>query len=155
MSKLGMVRVVRVRELMTEGVVFLKGEMSTREAAEILVRHRIHGAPVLGKKGRILGLASLSDLLAPQGDAPLVRDVTTQVVYAVRADDPAIVAVRLMVAEDIHRALVVNDDATIAGILAPMDILRALSQGLPLGSSPEDEALEFFELPGATKEEDE
>ncbi len=149
-----MVRVVRIRELMTEGVVFLNGDMSTREAAEILVRHRIHGAPVLGKKGRIVGIVSLSDLLAPAAEDPPVKDVTTRLVYAVRADDPAIVAVRLMVSEDIHRALVVNDDATIAGIVAPMDILRALAGGLPLGSAPETEELDFFELPGATDDED-
>ena len=50
MSKLGMVRVVRVREVMTEAVVFLKGSMAVDEAAHILVRHRIHGAPVLGDR---------------------------------------------------------------------------------------------------------
>lgn len=153
MSKLGMVRVVRVREVMTEAVVFLKGSMAVDEAAHILVRHRIHGAPVLGDKGRILGVVSLSDLLG-SGSGGSVAERTTRVVYAVRVDDPAIVAVRLMVAEDVHRALVVNEDATIAGIVAPMDILKALAEGLPVGTLPEGEQLEFFDL-RSSEEEDE
>jgi len=52
----------------------------------------------------------------------------TRVIYAVRADDPVLNAVRLMADENIHRAIVVNDDGTLAGIVVPMDILRVLAQ---------------------------
>jgi CBS domain-containing protein len=58
------------------------------------------------------------------------------VLFAVRARDPVMQAVRLMVEEDIHRALVVNDDGTLAGIVAPVDILRGLLKGLSVGSAP-------------------
>jgi predicted transcriptional regulator len=59
----------------------------------------------------------------------------TRVIYAVRAEDPLMNAVRLMLQENIHRAMVVNDDGSIAGIITPMDVLRALARVNPVGSS--------------------
>ena len=39
-----------------------------------------------------------------------VGDLMTRVVYAVRTDDPVLASVRMMVAEDIHRVVVVHED---------------------------------------------
>lgn len=69
----------------------------------------------------------------------------TRVVYAVLTDDPAMKAVRLMLRENIHRAMVVNDDGSIAGIIAPMDVLRALARGEDVSGSSDGE-LEFVDL---------
>jgi predicted transcriptional regulator len=114
--------------------------MHATEAAEILTRHRINGAPVLGHGGRVVGVVSKTDLVDPrrggEEKALLVENLMTRVLFAVRARDPVMQAVRLMVEEDIHRALVVNDDGTLAGIVAPMDIMRGLLKGYSLGSSP-------------------
>jgi len=63
----------------------------------------------------------------------------TRVVYAVRAEDPAVVAVRLMAEEKIHRVVVVHDDGSLAGIVVPMDILRVLARNT--GSR-----IEYFDL---------
>jgi CBS domain-containing protein len=68
-------------------------------------------------------------------------------VYAVRATDPVMHAVRLMLNEHIHRALVVNDDGTIAGIVSPTDILRALSRGLDVRApSPSGAPVQYVDL---------
>jgi signal-transduction protein with cAMP-binding, CBS, and nucleotidyltransferase domain len=79
-----------------------------------------------------VGVLSNSDLADPRrrrsGASGLVSDVMTRVIYAVRADDPVLTAVRLMADENIHRAIVVNDDGSLAGIVVPMDILRVLAQ---------------------------
>ena len=56
-----------------------------------------------------------------------VKDVMTRVVYAVRADDSVLNAVKLMISEDIHRAIVVTDEGSVVGIVTPMDVLRALA----------------------------
>jgi hypothetical protein len=75
-------------------------------------------------------MLTTSDLADPRRRCPsepsTVEDVMTKMVYAVRADDPVLDAIRLMTDEQIHRALVVNADGTIAGIVSPMDVLRAL-----------------------------
>jgi CBS-domain-containing membrane protein len=126
---------VKVRDVMTEAVMFLNASQSQDEAWALLHTHGVSGAPVLGH-GRLVGVLTRSDLGDPRRRAPVtagtVADAMTRIVYAVRASDSAMTAVRLMIDENIHRAVVVNDDGTLAGIVAPMDILRALTQGLDL-----------------------
>jgi CBS-domain-containing membrane protein len=121
----------RVRDVMTEPVVFLDARHSPDEAWEVLHAHGISGAPVIGARGRVIGMITRSDLADPRrrSASSTVQSMATRVIYAVRADDPVMHAVRLMLDESIHRALVVNDDGTIAGIVAPTDILRALTRG--------------------------
>jgi predicted transcriptional regulator len=135
-----MLPAAEVRDVMSEAVVFVRADTLATEAAEILVRHRINGAPVLGHGGRVVGVVSKTDLLDPrragEEKGPLVEDLMTRVVFAVRAHDPVMQAVRLMIEEDIHRALVVNDDGTLAGVVTPMDVLRGLLKGLSLGAVP-------------------
>lgn len=141
---------VRVAEVMTAQLVYLQASMTAREAADSLTRHRIHGAPVLGEDRSVVGVVSKTDLIDlrnyPSDREALVGDLMTHVVLAVRASDPLMMAVRLMVAEDVHRALVMNDDGTLAGIVAPMDILKALAHGKDLGHPSEVEALDFVEV---------
>jgi predicted transcriptional regulator len=136
-----MLPVAEVRDVMSEAVVFVRADMPAAEAAEILIRHRINGAPVLGHGGRVVGVVSKTDLVDPrrtgEGTEPLIENLMTRVLFAVRARDPMVQAVRLMVEEDIHRALVVNDDGTLAGLVTPMDILRGLLKGLSVGTVPE------------------
>jgi CBS domain-containing protein len=148
-TKVGMLPAAEVRDVMSEALVFVGARMPAAEAAEILIRHRINGAPVLGDHGRVVGVVSKTDLIDPrrarQDNAHLVEDLMTRVLFAVRARDPVMQAVRLMVEEDIHRALVVNDDGTLAGIVAPMDILRALLKGTPVAAAGTD-PVKFVDL---------
>ncbi len=144
MVKLAMLRTLRVREVMTEAIVLLRTHTGTTEAWEQLHRAGIQGAPVLDDRGRLAGVLSMADLADPRRRAPLATDGTvgdamTRVVYAVRADDPVVTAIRLMLEENIHRAVVVNDDGSLAGIVVPMDILRALV-------TDDDGAVEYFDL---------
>lgn len=129
--KLGMpLETLRVRDVMTRAVVFLNADHSVEAAWEAFHRHSVNGAPVLGDGGRLVGMLTTSDLADPRrrraSEPSTVEDVMTKMVYAVRADDPLLDAVRLMTDEQIHRALVLNADGTIAGIVSPMDVLRAL-----------------------------
>jgi len=84
----------------------------------------------------LVGVVALSDLADPRRRSPAtagtVEDAMTRTVFAVRAGDPVMSAVHLMIDQDIHRAVVVNDDGGIAGIVAPMDVLRALARGVDL-----------------------
>jgi len=142
--------VVRVADVMTSHLVYLSASTSARDAADLLTRHRVHGAPVLGDDKSVVGVVSKTDLLDarnyPKDREALVGDLMTHVVLAVRATDPLMLAVRLMVAEDVHRALVMNEHGTLAGIVTPMDVLRALSQGLPIGDPSHVESMEYMNL---------
>jgi CBS-domain-containing membrane protein len=144
-----------VRDLMTEGVLFLHAGQRQEDAWSILHANGVSGAPVLGADGRMVGVVTMTDLADPRRRVPetagTVEDAMTRVVYAVRVNDPAITAVRLMIEEDIHRAVVVGDDGSIVGIVVPMDILRALARGVDIRSPGADDApvkyLDLRELP--------
>lgn len=126
-------RTVRVRDLMTAEVVTLAASTSVDDAARSLTFHQVGGAPVLDH-GRIVGVVSKSDLVDPRHRAgrdahPAVSEVMTKVVRAVRPGDPAMMAVRLMVNESVHRAVVVDERGKLVGIVSPMDVLAALARG--------------------------
>jgi len=147
MAKVGMLAAPVVKDVMSEAVVFVRADTPAPEAAEVLTRHRINGAPVLGAHGRVIGVVSKTDLLDSRraSEDNTVENLMTRVVFAVRASDPVMQAVRLMVKEDIHRALVVNQDGTLAGIVAPMDVMRGLLKGLTIGQGDAG-PVEFVDL---------
>jgi CBS-domain-containing membrane protein len=151
MVKAGLPSGARVRDVMTQGVVFLRSDNTVEQAWEVMHRHGISGAPVLAPHGKLVGIVSKADLADPRHRPPTsggrLEDAMTRLVYAVRADDPVMWAVHLMIRENIHRAIVVHDDGTIAGIIAPMDVLRALARGKALGEpSSRGKPVEFVDL---------
>lgn len=124
-------KVVRVREIMTSSVQTMSAHTSIEEAARLLTSRHISGTPVLDG-GRVVGVVSKSDLLDPDNrrdERRTVGDVMTTVVYAVRPSDPVMLAVRLMAEEGIHRAVVVGEDGQLAGMITPLDVLKALAHG--------------------------
>ncbi len=126
-------KTLRIRDIMTTDVITLAARTSVEDAARSLTFHHVSGAPVI-EGGRIVGVVSKSDLVDPRHRAsttvsPTVRDVMTKVVLAVRPGDPAMLSVRLMVSESVHRAIVVDDHGKLAGIVSPMDVMRALARG--------------------------
>jgi predicted transcriptional regulator len=97
----------------------------------------------------VLGVVSHSDLLDPRHDgAPdtPILDVMTRVVFAVRADDPLVWAIRLMVEERVHRVIVADDAGQLVGVVVPMDVLRVMVPESPLPSSLE---YSYVDLRGA------
>lgn len=136
MIKTLMAQELRVRDVMTREVIAIPYSATVAQAGDMLHAAAINGAPVTGSGGRVLGIVSRTDLVDPRHehapDTP-ISEVMTRVVFAVRADDPVLSAVRLMVEEHVHRAIVTNDAGVMAGIVTPMDVLRALVAKAPAG----------------------
>ena len=131
-TKAGIATIVRVEDVMSSPVVTIPHNDSVWDAAQTLTEKHINGAPVM-RGGRVIGMVSKTDLLDPRNETKgRVDKVMTHLVYAVRARDPVMLAIKLMVDEDIHRAMVVNDDGGLVGIVAPIDVLRAVRNGMPL-----------------------
>jgi CBS-domain-containing membrane protein len=143
MIKAAMLSTLRVKDVMTQAVLLVRAETPIDEAWRQLHDASVTGAPVLDARGVLVGVLSNHDLADPRHREPgrplLVRDIMTRVVYAVRAEDSVVTAVRLMVDESIHRALVVNDDGSLAGIVVPMDILKVIAQH-------DEPHVEYFDL---------
>ena len=61
------------KNLITGQVVCLHQEMSVREAALLLIKHGISGAPVIARDGRCIGVFSTGDLLRSYSDRKNAR----------------------------------------------------------------------------------
>jgi CBS-domain-containing membrane protein len=127
---------LKIRDIMSRNVFTLSEQASLEDAAWGLTANGVSGAPVRDKHGRLVGVLSKTDLVDPdRGQAPddrTVGDAMTPALLAMQADEPAMDAVRLMVADGIHRVIVVDEKGKLAGIVTPMDVLKALaSEQLP------------------------
>lgn len=63
-----------VRDLMTRKLITLRPEMPAVDAAELLLKHGISGAPVVDAEGRLLGLLSEYDCLRAVASAEYQMD---------------------------------------------------------------------------------
>ena len=126
-----MLETLRVRDVMTEALVLLRTETALDTAWQTLHDAGLGGAPVLDGHGRLVGVISLADFADPRrrGQSATVGDAMTRVVYAVRAEDPAAAAVHLMLRENIHRVIAVDDRGALVGIVVPTDVLRKVVGG--------------------------
>lgn len=125
---------LRIKDIMSRGVYTVEADASAGEAAWGLTRRHIGGAPARDAEGNLVGMLSSSDLVNPEpsqwirGEAT-VGDLMTPNVISLYEEDPAMVAVNEMVTRDIHRVVVLDGDSKLAGIVTPMDVLRALNRG--------------------------
>ena len=131
-----------VGEWMTLAVVTLRPDMRTPDAVAMLRNHGVGGAPVV-EAGRLVGIATVSDLvaLAPRAHAtgpflrPLrnqpewcVRDVMSKSVCVATAEEPLVEAVIKMDDREVDRLPVVDADGRPVGILAREDVVRAVAR---------------------------
>ena len=131
-----------VGESMTVAVVTLRPDMRTSDAVAMLRNHGVGGAPVV-EAGRLVGIATVSDLvaLAPRAQAtgpflrPLrnrpewcVRDVMSERVCVVTPEEPLVEAVIMMDDREVDRLPVVDGQGRPVGILAREDVVRAVAR---------------------------
>lgn len=123
---------LRVSDLMTHSVVTLLPEMTLAQAAATLSTIGVTGAPVCDEEGRIVGVFSQSDVARLDGSiaaGATVGDTMTRTVLTVRASDPLQAALGSMATHGVHRLPVLDDDGHLAGIITPMDVVRAIAGG--------------------------
>ena len=68
---------MEAREIMSKDVVAVAPEMLVTEAADLLLRYRIHGAPVVDEADQMVGMVSFMDLAARRGKT--VREVMPRI----------------------------------------------------------------------------
>jgi CBS domain-containing protein len=131
---------LRVRDIMTKQVFTLEGKASVLEAAWALTRRQINCAPVRDADGKLIGMLSKSDLVNPEpqdwikGEA-LVEDVMTPNILGLYEEDMAAAAARGLAEAHVHQAVVYNDEGQLVGIVAAMDIVKAVARGADLRST--------------------
>lgn len=152
---MSMRRELQAADIMQTNVLCLNPEMTLLEAKDILLRHRISGAPVI-EGGQLVGVLSLSDIVrvglskeaddfpensyflglppiygAELGTANehledrLVEEAMATQVYTASPDDRISVLAVSMRQHRIHR-LVVVDSGKVVGIITTFDLLQML-----------------------------
>ena len=142
---------MKVRDIMTTDPISVRGDTLLKEAARIMVRHKVSGLPVIDDDGRLTGIVtegdflrreasrdrpyrmSLLDALFGEGGevepvAETVAEVMTQDVVTIAADAGLGEAARLMSHRNIKRLPVVGEDGMLEGIISRADIVNAFTK---------------------------
>jgi CBS domain-containing protein len=142
-------------DLMTAPVLTIPHQTSLREAARLLSRSAISGAPVVDAEGRCLGVLSSSDFitwaktrgepeeqgerisfLSPLGDVIDINDAAESQVHRYMTAQPVTVTPttpigelsQKMVDAHIHRVLVVVEGGRPCGTVTSTDVLAAVAR---------------------------
>lgn len=115
---------MKVKEIMSAPVVTAGPEATVAEVAELLLRHRISGVPVIDAAGSMVGLVSEHDLLARPGETAgevMTREVITVDVQA-EVDD-----VRQLLVERRIRRVPVVAAGRLVGIVSRSNVVATLT----------------------------
>lgn len=132
---------MQARQIMTSPVITVRPDTTVRDAAAVLLEHRITAAPVLDDNDELIGIVSEGDLVVhrfghdprshlwPQQDRPpgpqTVAEVMTTTVIALGPSADGADLAQTMLDCDI-RSIPIVEGATVVGIVSRRDLLRAL-----------------------------
>lgn len=125
---------IRVRDVMTRGVITIGMDASVREVAEVLAGEDIEGVVVIAPGGEIMGVVSEIDVMKAfdkDWDKLSAEDIMSSFVKIINPEDTIKDAAGLMKRENIHRLVVVSESHVGAsdrpiGILCASDIIKAV-----------------------------
>lgn len=127
-------KVPTARDIMTRSLVTLRPEMSVIDAAEILLKYKISGAPVVDAEGEFLGLLSefdcLRDVAAAEYDLDYhdavvtVADLMTKVAHTTGPETDLFGLAHEFVTLRVRR-LPVLEDGRLIGQVSRRDALKA------------------------------
>ncbi len=129
---------------MTSPAITVTPETHCKDAAALLVRHRISALPVLDSSGRLVGLVSEADLLPleatpdprsqatplPQRFEPLARrvdEVMTPEVYTVDEDTDLGVVAQRMLETNVKRFPVLSG-GRVVGVVSRHDLVKVIAR---------------------------
>ena len=132
---------MQARQIMTTPVLTVRPDTTVREAATLLLEHRITAAPVLDAGGELIGIVSEGDLVVdrfghdprnqvrPVQDEPpgpqTVGEVMTTPVIALGPSADAADLAQTMLGSDV-RSVPIVEGATVIGIVSRRDLLSTL-----------------------------
>jgi CBS domain-containing protein len=131
---------MKVADVMVTELAVVNEDVPLAEAVMSLADAHVHGAPVLDRRGRLVGVLSSSDILLAAAESSaagsgeqflaqtLVRDMMTTPPRTIGPDEDVKVAAQKMLELDIHRLFVVRG-SDMLGVISQSDIVRALAVG--------------------------
>ncbi len=136
---------MRVQDLMTRQLVTTSPGASLKEAARLMMHHKVSGLPVVDESGRLIGVVSETDVAHQESirrpgstflsmfrstevKAVVVGDaMTTKLVTVGPAADHA-EAARIMESAHVKRLPVVASDGKLLGLISRSDLLKVFAR---------------------------
>jgi CBS domain-containing protein len=116
-------------EIMTCKIFTIYPEATVQEAARLLSRERISGAPVVNADGMIIGIVTEADIIGKVDREGLyVADIMSQQIIAVTEETPVNEIAILLAARKIKRVPVLRN-GKLVGIVSRADVVDALARG--------------------------
>lgn len=130
-----MLKSVKVQDYMATGLVTFRTETDLFEAINLLLEHRISGAPVTDQHGVLVGLLSEVDCLRAiltltyheEEVGGQVKDCMTTDVETVAHDANIVEVAKLFIDKGRRRMPVIND-GKLVGQISRRDVLRAVEE---------------------------
>jgi CBS domain-containing protein len=116
----------KCREIMTKNVRTATREASLRDVA-VMMRDGDMGAVPIVADGKLVGIVTDRDMVVRAlsdgkgAETPVAEAMSTEL-FTVKADDFVFEAVRVMGDKQVRRIPVVNEDGSLAGIIAMADV---------------------------------
>ena len=129
-----MIHSIAVKDYMVASLVTFKPNMNVMDAIDVLVKHRISGAPVIDDHGNLIGLLSEKDCMQVAIQAGYyeqlggrVEDYMTKNVITIEADSSVLDLAKLFMEQSPRRYPVVEDNRLV-GQISRRDVLRAIME---------------------------
>jgi len=127
---------MKVKDVMTRGVITVAEELSVKEAACVLADYEISGVIVVNEKNEFSGIISEMDIVRAYGkdlEKLRVSDIMRKPIITISKEDDIEEAARLMSENQIHRLLVIDGETGerkrpfSCGIISCGDIVKAIA----------------------------
>ncbi len=130
---------IPISALMTRDVITLPPDDRIIDHARVFESNRIHHAPVVDRRGEILGMVSSRDIenyhnitriVNSSGEDPVtIRDIMTSPIFSYLENVSIQAAAEAMLDNHLHAVVVVDKDEKMVGIVTSTDLLRFIAQG--------------------------
>ena len=137
---------MRAKDLMQTDVLTVREDESVSSLIDVLVGEHIHGAPVVGPAGQLVGVVTQQDIFfgtmthngeEPAGEAAeaahpeslKIRDIMTSPAVSATENTRIKNLCDLMYKLRIHRVPILREDGKIAGIVCSLDLCGAIARG--------------------------
>lgn len=144
--------IVQARDIMARKLVKLRSDMDVFDAIELLVKHRISGAPVVNAAGHYVGVFSERNCLSMIVSAAYDQLPSTSVGAFMATDNPTIVeqddvfAIAQVFTKTYARRLPVLREGELVGQVSRRDVLSAVHKAIQGADSPESQLLYLSSL---------
>jgi CBS domain-containing protein len=131
---------MKIADIMQTPVRTVTSDTPVSEVMVTLADAQVSGLPVLGTRGRVVGVVSSTDLIAAQAETrstrerrilleqTSVRDLMTPRPLMIESTAEVQEAARHMLYAEVRR-LFVEDEGALAGVISQTDIVRAVATG--------------------------